>query len=484
MTKKSISFLLLLIVFSASSAVAQDITFEVPAIHPEIQGALFGDLDFADVDGDGDQDLFVSGRVEGWMSVDSTHLYLNDGVGGFTEMLGTPFPHVQSSQNAFADVDNDGDLDLMLTGLGDFPAVHADLFINDGSGVFSLQEDSPFEPAVDAEILFSDVDGDGDLDLFLAGTDTDNEALAVLYLNNGQGLYAESSAEFTEVAFTSSAFLDIDGDGDQDLLRLLSTDEGEVAELYLNDGSGVFSPTTTNITGRTSGALCTGDIDADGDVDVLVTGAFEGASSTELYLNDGSGEMVSFSENDIFAQLSVGQNSFNDFDNDGDLDILIVGTGDGGVGSEFGINSWVYENLGENNYILSDSLVGGYFAELDVADLNADGFLDFVVSGATFGQPNFKTWILLNNGDMTIGLNELESISVDFFPNPTKDIVHFTAEENIESVSLHAMLGQQLLSERVQGPIASLDLSGQAPGSYVAIIRTATGSRSVVVVKE
>ncbi|MEE9372901.1 MAG: VCBS repeat-containing protein [Saprospiraceae bacterium] len=107
----------------------------------------------------------------------------------FTKEHNASFQGVQSSSIAFADVDSDGDLDVVLTGdsiveCGLYKI--AKQYSNDGNGLFTEVIGSPFEGVGESSIAFADINGDGDQDLLITGTNTQHIKVAKLYSNNGK----------------------------------------------------------------------------------------------------------------------------------------------------------------------------------------------------------------------------------------------------------------------------------------------------------
>ena len=135
----------------------------------------------ADVDGDKDTDLFITGSNSAEQL--SAKLFVNDGAGNFSEVKNTPFEGVSFGSIAFADVDGDDDADLFITGRDSSKQPIAKLYINNGEGKFSELEGTPFEGVSFGSIAFADVDGDDDVDLFITGRDSSGQGFAKLYLN-------------------------------------------------------------------------------------------------------------------------------------------------------------------------------------------------------------------------------------------------------------------------------------------------------------
>lgn len=246
-----------------------------------------GEMAVSDVDSDGDPDILVTGWAGG--STGIVKLYLNDGMANFTEMTDSPFIGVEGSSLDFSDVDGDGDEDVLIIGFtSGFPLVSAtNLYLNDGTGNFSLVEDIAFIDFSNGSVAFSDIDLDGDADVLLSGTTSGSSKFTKLYTNDGAGNFTEAVGNpFLQVSHGSITFSDVDNDGDEDVL-LSGNGNGasRSTKLYLNDGLGSFTLLAgTTFPGLSGSSAEFSDIDADGDLDVLMSG-FDGSTSTKLYFN-------------------------------------------------------------------------------------------------------------------------------------------------------------------------------------------------------
>lgn len=427
MNKLMFSFLGL---FCFSFLGAQSINLDEITINGNLVDSRNGALDFGDIDGDGDPDLIIIGK-DG--SALKSTLYTNDGNGAFTEVTGTPFVTVQFGTTNFVDVDNDGDQDLMITGSNFSPQNFSNLYLNNGTGTFTLAPGTIFEPISGADVDFIDVDNDGDQDVFMTGTKfdafTNPIPHAALYLNNGSGGFTLAvGTPFEQVTNSTSAFLDMDGDNDMDLLVSGENVGGVVStKLYANNGSSGFSLVAgTTFEGITFGAISVADTDGDGDQDVHLLGAgTSGSNISKLYTNNGLGV---FTERlgTPFVKSSIGTSDFADFDNDGDMDLLITGSV---IGAEFAAN--IYENQGSNNFVLTDSLEDVYLSSTSITDIDGDGDLDVAMVGISNGGigGSFATRIY-QNSPITLS-TDLLSFTASTIDNNTIELNWVTSlEEN------------------------------------------------------
>ncbi|MEM7205338.1 MAG: VCBS repeat-containing protein, partial [Planctomycetota bacterium] len=255
--------MLLVLLYLCPMAAAQPQFADVPMQHLPANADFTHSITAADVDGDGDADLILGNRGA------QNRLYLSEGDSTFSDVTTTRLPADTDLTTAIAtgDVDGDGDLDVVVGN-----AAANRLYLNDGTGVFTDASAARL-PADNDETLavaFVDVDGDGDLDLVL-GTSRGQDRL---YINDGDGTFVDETAARLPTD-TSSTFAlgaaDIDGDGDADLI--VGKPWGVQDLLYENDGQGVFTDRTAGQLppqNRGTTGIALGDIDADGDLDVVI----------------------------------------------------------------------------------------------------------------------------------------------------------------------------------------------------------------------
>jgi hypothetical protein len=174
-----------------------------------------GSADWADYDNDGDPDLVYSGLNAAGSEV--THLYRNDGSAGLTDVQ-SPLPAVAHSTVSWADVDADGDHDLLVSGATASGRFVADIFRNDGGLLTAMGQ--PLKPVAYASSAWGDFDADGDLDLVLAGArlgPRGAEGTTTVYRNDG-GRFSDTGIELPGVHYGDLKWLDYDLDGRLDLL--------------------------------------------------------------------------------------------------------------------------------------------------------------------------------------------------------------------------------------------------------------------------
>ena len=452
---------ILLIVFSLNSY-SQSINLQLDTTQV-LNDSDSGSVACADIDLDGDNDLLITGNGP-TTSITST-LYVNDGSGNFTAVSQPAIVNIFDGASEFADVDNDGDMDLMMTGNDGSPAATANLYMNDGTGNFTIASGTPFETSNSGDIDFGDIDGDNDLDLIMTGLDAAGTAFSKLYLNDGLGSFTlVSGTTFTAVWKGSTEFIDVDNDGDLDLL-ICGSDTSDIptTNLYENNGSGTFSLVTgTPFDNIEFGDIAFGDTDNDGDQDILLVGQNDSNQTiAKLYIN--SGTSFSLLPNTPFPGTRFHSSSLADFNNDGKLDLLHVGlTSNGLIGH-------IYENQGSNNFILADStLSGSYNGSNIVADLNGDNKMDVVTTGTSFTAPLRAPKIYINQS-VILSANDFNSKDLDLImtPNPSNGSINIEMNSKSQTdIEIYDYTGRIVLNESFFDSMWKVYLN-ETPGLYI-----------------
>lgn len=304
------------------------------------------------------------------------------------------------------DLDLDEDLDVFLCGESDGNPVLS-IFRND-SGSFSKQS-TGISPLLKPAIAWGDFDNDADPDLFMMGALKNGvyyEAYSNLYINDGFGNFTLIDADIPSMYDGSASWVDYDNDGDLDLFACGAYSQDTIgyfpfakSELIENLGNGIFQSVSANFQGVYDGTASWADYDNDMDHDLLLNGHYYDewgfyTRYTRIYRNDG---------NNIFIELELGlpllmfaDADWGDYDNDGDLDIILNGNPPTPTHM-----TYVFKNLGNGSFFdVGIEILGTTNGTIDWGDYDNDGDLDFIQTGfLEVGQPELITFIYKNFGN-------------------------------------------------------------------------------------
>lgn len=373
-------------------------------------------VELADFDSDGDLDVAF-----GNSSSQADTIWWNDGAGLFTDS-GQALGAARTRALGSGDLDHDGDIDLVAGAFGE----HSCAWLNDGTGQFAASDQITLTDVQD--LALGDLNGDGHLDVFFAALgqnevvlgngagsfgvtwdylgnndhravclidvdgDGDLDAVTAKYLdaerywiNDGQGWFKEDPRRGEPDDSTDILAGNVDGDGDEDLVLV---NDLHAHRTYHSSYAGGQPLATLEFSGSSpgvwrSGLAAAGDVDGDGNLDVLVP---DRDSSVKVLLGDGAGGLTLGGS---FGALDGRGGDLFDADRDGDLDYL-QRVGDPGTGGD---QLWLGDGSGGFS-----AAPGAFGAEAFVAgDLDGDGDDDLLVVDG--GQ--FEVWTNEGGGSFT-----------------------------------------------------------------------------------
>ncbi|MBK7185518.1 MAG: VCBS repeat-containing protein [Ignavibacteria bacterium] len=353
----------------------------------------------ADIDKDGDLDVFLSGSTSPDGKTLAVKLYRNDGNMTFTERPTTIPAVALAGWASFGDYDKDGDPDLLLIGRTASSGL-GKIFRNDGNFTFTdigVSLMSPEASAWAASAFWTDLDNDNDLDVLLAGVGTGDQV--VIYTNTN-GNFAKAIVSFESALMASPG--DYDKDGLMDVFICGRSSSSLSGKLYHNAGGLNFTAVTSSFEGYASSAWgAWGDYDKDGDVDLYVTGWTGSGDNrkSHLYRNDGGTTFAKLPATNIEAADRTCYAQWVDYDKDGSLDLFVTGFHRDAVGpiSKF------FKNTG-GSFSAGPVLRPTNHGYATVADLDKDGDVDVLSTGTSDDMniqsttSNFKT-VLYRNGE-------------------------------------------------------------------------------------
>ncbi len=359
-------------------------------------------ITIADVNGDTYPDIYVATTNN-----QQNRLWINDGAGNFTNNDITGDTGTFTQKGLFGDLDGDTDLDLYVLNHNGTGSRQNTLWLNDGSGNFTVGPIIGGSDSSHAGFL-GDVDGDTDLDIYVGNYNQQNK----LWINDGGGNFTASDISGDLGHSVSTAMVDLDGDTDLDIY--VANSNLQQNRLWINDGNGNF--TANDITGDLgwSSSVALGDVDNDTDLDIHVG---NDSQQNRLWINDGAGNFIA---NDIAGDTGTPFDvAMGDVDNDNDLDIYV------GIRNQ---QNRLWINDGSGNFTAND-IPGDLGDSMPVAlgDVDNDNDLDIYVGN--YNQQN-KLWI----NDYATTSPYLQPVSAVAFSNWVNTFVEIVAVDHTGSL--------------------------------------------------
>ncbi|MCI5064789.1 VCBS repeat-containing protein [bacterium] len=357
-----------------------------------------------DVDGDGDLDVFLPTTGTGGI----LSILRNDGANGWgnlSSLIPLSYATTVRVDLHVEDFNGDGLLDLFSGGVGVIPRY----FPQVAPGVFQDQTQQLFvwhgSFQADAVLAF-DFDRNGTVDVL-----TDSQQEGSRFFANGGALFVDITGlagvprSTTSMVPFDACPADFDGDGELEYLVVYSFGPNMI---YETDGSGTFingRPLPVGTGASRSAECATGDLDGDGDLDIVIAnGILEAVDLDDLYINDGQGNFTQRSTALPLHHSSSRRVEIADMNGDGRPDIVLAGQNRMASGLD---SNRIYINNGglqfsSQSYLPRD---GGAF-DMTLGDVDNDGDLDIFVAHAVGHE------LLLNDGSGT-----MSSLPQPSFPN-------------------------------------------------------------------
>lgn len=363
-------------------------------------GLVQGSMVWGDYNNDGYLDVFISGSAKTTSTANTAELWENNGNNTFTKVETAVFTPVSRSSATWLDYDNDGLLDIFVTGSSgaNRGGAVSKLYRNKGDGTFQeIITPIPgiYNNSVKPVAVWADFNNDGFIDVVVSGGTVASADAAKLYKNNGNGVFEEISKPVfspTEAnpnntialpTATNSTYIwvDYDGDGYKDLVIEGKGGTGSITRLYRNNGNETFTEVSSQkapfLNVENSG-ITWGDYNNDGYPDVIIAGKIAGVEYTELYKNNGDGSFSRLSNTGLKGVDSPGV-ILIDMDGDG-LQDIVAGGNIGNSTSSMAV--YFFKNNGDDTFTeVATPISHVKNTDITYADFNNDGRPDLLIGG-------------------------------------------------------------------------------------------------------
>ncbi len=422
-------------------------------LNSQLPGLESGSAAWADYDNDGDLDLAMAGFSS--LVAERSFIFRNDN--GIMNPVDSSIIKVSNGSVNWADFDNDGDMDLLINGQNNGTPM-CELYRNDSLTFVPM---NPGFVRTLGCMKWLDIDNDGFQDVLIAGVmDSLWVDTTIVYRNNGNSTFSYFPTNLPALLSTGIDVADYDNDSLPDIFIIASNaNNNPVSALFHNTGSGNFTIDTTSFHQIFTGAVKWGDADSDGDLDILYDGIeLDNDAFTLIYLNDGSGNFSELITN-LPGTGEPGSVDWADIDNDGDHDVLLSSNlmRNDGSGNFTDISPWAS---------LSVYAIPAMFMDFD-QDSDADIFM------LSFFGINSSN--IYRNELFTGVTSVLSTNNFSVFPNPANDFVNISFEESgMKYFSIYSVDGK--LAKTFQLNISSqVNLLGLKAGMYFLEMKSGAG---------
>ncbi|MDH7914033.1 FG-GAP-like repeat-containing protein [Winogradskyella sp. SYSU M77433] len=491
--------------------------FVLHSLNIEDDNSQTKQINWVDIDNDGDNDLFVTSDTSGVKLYENLGNMIMENITDSCGMLSDIFPYYGAS---WGDYNNDGFLDVFLSIRSqNIPNI---LYKNNGDNTFTI---------VNTEVgllsngfmsfcsAFFDYDNDGDQDIYVSN-DKENYP-NLMYRNNGDNTFTEVGALTGTAIGIDAMSVTIDDINSDGWLDIFVTNDDTDSVLLLNNTDGTFtdvaisSQVTFNSLGWGAVFL---DADNDKDLDLYISGETDGSNpeylSSAFYINnnDGTFSLNNASVPNDFANSY--SNAIGDLDNDGYSEIAVNHINhtnislwknisqennnnwlkiklEGTIGNRNGIGSLVEISInGEKQYRYT--LCGeGYLSQnsaTEIFGLGNDLQVDYVKVKWLSGVED----ILYNvSANQQLNITEASTLSLDpysntnflIFPNPVKNIIYVNSKTIIETIIIYNTLGKEVFKTSTQDYRYNIDLSNFKSGIYFIKAINSYDNKTVKILK-
>lgn len=486
------SFLLSLLLFLPIALNAQ-LTAVVASGLPNIGR---GEMRIADFNNDGNLDVLIIGQTTAYSTLGGTiGFYLGNGNGTFSDATSTWFPTAPTAVSGgivgIADYDKDGDIDFVYAGRTNAAVNVIYLYKNTGT-TFENNTTAAFTGTTaptgfyTGSIQWGDIDNDGDLDLLINGrtytsltyptSSSHRGNVLQIYKNDGDGTFTQSySSTSIGVCYGQALFIDFENDGDLDIYY---SGGGNIGGYMINDGTGTYGAATSNNTTRASN-MSIADFNKDGILDLLqsyVNTNSTPATAFRILYNTSTTSAINLAGTSYASAIlgvggttsttNMGVVSSIDYDADGDMDFTVQGMSSSSVPT-----TYLFLNDGATSPTVPAfteaalGLTGLHYGGAIWADLNNDNKPDLITFGYSDASASTSQTKVYLNETPTVNLAPSAPSSINAVTSAVATLT-WTMPVNADDHTLNVNLTYNVRIGTTSGASDILNTNVYGPGKY------------------
>lgn len=434
-----------------------------------------GGMDCAVLNASGDIGILQTGLTlsappDEWTGL--TQLSIRDASGNMTYLSGM-FPNLGFGSAMFVNINNDEFPDIYISGAIDDNTYYAAVYLGGPGNTYTLSQ--VLTGLVFSRVTSSDLDNNGWQDIVANGRDVNGVFRTIIYKNTN-GTLSEVTNHGIEGVIGGLAIIDYNNDGKKDIVITANTGPALIARLYKNNGNFSFTNVPHNFVPLNNSSIFVADFNNDGWDDVAYIGSdIDRIFNVHLNNQDGT-----FASPQSYPGFSSGNIKGGDVDKDGHIDLVVSG-----AKSNNSLATQLYMNDGTGHFVLKKAFQPGVgLSSLVLFDLTGDTYLDFLFTGdAAVNSPwSYAQIRLYTNG--TLNTPDFESADVRLWPNPVRDVLNIQTPTEIGSdlrVAMTDMSGRTIPITMVNDQI---DMSGLSSGVYLVTMTSQGQTITKRVVKQ
>ncbi|MGB3463793.1 MAG: FG-GAP-like repeat-containing protein, partial [Cyclobacteriaceae bacterium] len=316
----------------------------------------------------------------------------------FTKVTTSSFDPLTNATAQWVDFNNDGLLDLFVTGTDNLGGFENTVLLNNGNDTFN---EISLDVLTSVGYRFGDYNNDGFIDIAIMGRNGSGTKLTKIYQNNNGSTFTSINFGLANLSDGDLVWRDLDNDGDLDIIMTgLNTSDEPTTIAYGYNGT-IYEEISIPLPMLYGGKIRASDINNDDIIELILTGyTVSNDPETIIYSIDNNFNISLFTDgldNTTINDLAIG-----DYNEDGFSDLIQTGS----FGTLLTANAELYQNNGVNGYTKVSSFLQDVFSSsVNFGDMNNDGLSDIILTGIDGGGVQYFNYYINSSPAYNFSLN-------------------------------------------------------------------------------